>query len=218
MASVSSLDGASTNTTTTISNATIDNYNYAYWVFISLPKFLPGVFKFYSVKIYYSLPTVDTGVLALSNAAFSGFYDSFDFENHARWLYHRHGEGGSSARGVYLAPVYLPDRATIKTLWVAVYDGSESNSISAYLVRTRLGVNEIIAETTSTGSSGYIINNHTWLGNNAVVDNSQYAYYVYWDLPASALNVPPQPNDVIPCTVYIDYDYNYFIHLPVVLR
>jgi hypothetical protein len=222
MATVSSLDSSGTNNTIAISNATIDNNNYAYWVFISLPKnmYTPStLFKFYSLKIYYSLPSYDYEYLALSNAAFTGYAEDYDYENHGRWMYHLHGEGGGSTGGTYVAPVYLPDGATIKTLWVSTYDSSAVNSISAVLIRTKLGVNETIAEVTSTGSGGYVTYNDTWLGDNALVDNSQYAYFVYWYTPVSTLPIPPTTNDVVPCTIYIDYDsFHHFVHLPVVLR
>ena len=50
---------------------------------------------------------------------------------------------------MYLAPVYLPNGAIVNNVHFSFYDGSTTKSGSAYLVRTRWGVNEEL----STGST-----------------------------------------------------------------
>lgn len=205
-----------------ITFATIDNIAYTYWIYVDLPKWI-GLDEvcLHGVEIIYTPPAAPSGSISLSNANFIGFHDGFDFENHARWMFHLHGEGGSSARGVYLAPVYLPDRTKITKLCVTFYDDSNTVNGAAYLARTRLGsgTNEIIAPLHGLGSGGYMTPCYTdsHLGVNSLINNSQYAYYVYWDLPVSTA---PGPNagDVVGVSMRVDYVDVEQIFLPLTIR
>jgi hypothetical protein len=207
----------------TISNATIDNNNYMYWVLVDLPYVgALNRIELHGVEINYTPPATPPTNVRLSSADFTGFHDGFDFENHARWLYHLHSEAGGSADGVYLAPLYLPDHTRITNLWATIYDASTTANGKAYLARTHLstGTNEVIAEIISAGSGGYMVYNDTWLGENSIVDNSRYAYYVYWVLPVSTSTgfEAPGADDVVGVSMKVDYKPYFQNHLPLALR
>ena len=217
MASVVSYDLDNSQFTEAISNPIVNNFDYSYWLFLDLPAhavFTPAAVI--GVIIQYSSPAESgTGRVSLSNAAFVGFHDAFDFENHARWLFHKHGEGGSSAEGVYVAPVFLPQGVKVIDFRAAFYDGSSTLTGSAYLVRTRLGENEILGSVDSIGSGGYqvVLTDNISYG---FVDNTQYAYFVYWSLPVSTY--PLDSGDVTGCRILIRYLPQYPIHLPLLRK
>ena len=74
------------------------------------------------VTIEYTPPAKDGGMLNIADAAFTPFYDGYDYENHARWLFHQHSESGGTADGLYLAPVNLPQGATVDNIVFVFYE------------------------------------------------------------------------------------------------
>jgi len=213
---VSSTGSASQVSTSDFSNATIDNVNYAYWIYLDAPisYVVEDTMAVESINIVYQMPDTSKGNVSLSNAPFTGFYEDYDFENHGSWLFHTQSEGGGSSNGTYLSAVNLPQGARITRFSLASYDASASSG-TALLVRARQGVNETLAQGTTSGSSGYnTVADNTI--NYSTVDNSQYAYYVYWNLPVASTPPPPGTGDVVGCRLYIEYDFSLF--LPLVRR
>jgi hypothetical protein len=214
LASVSSADGQHIQSTTSISNATINNSQYRYWVQLDLPQTVAGVdyLNVYRVKISYTTPHLSNPI-SLSNAGFVGFDDGYDFENHGGYLFHMHGEGGSSASGVYVAPVYLPDGAIVCQFTAGIYDASSTLSGEAHLIRTRAGVNQEMAAILSSGSAGLNILSDDSISYE-VIDNSYYSYYVYWYLPVST--PPVGSGDVVGYSMRITLKS--FVYLPLVRK
>jgi hypothetical protein len=128
-----------------------------------------------------------------------------------------HSEGGGADPGVYLAPVYLPQGSRVNAFRCTYYDKSAAKSGSAYLVRTKMGVNEDLATTASVGSSGYTSTTDVNVANN-IIDNSQYAYFVYWVLPVSSTTEPPDSTDVLGVRMRIDYSPPNYAYLPLVRK
>ncbi|PKO14057.1 MAG: hypothetical protein CVU39_15865 [Chloroflexi bacterium HGW-Chloroflexi-10] len=194
---------------------TIDNSQYTYWVHVLLPTSLISNYIYLSgVNLeYHVVPDQHENVIGISNTAFTPFFDSQEYENHARWLIHKHGEGGSNSRGVYVASVNLPDKVTIDGFEACFYDGSTTLAGNAFLIRTRLGVNNTMASASSMGSSGYSgVPDYTVNWN--VVDNNQYAYFVYWDLPIAT--TPVDGGDVVGCGMAVHYHYP--VYLPMIVN
>ena len=214
MASAASLDGQYKTDDTTISNATIDNYNYTYWAYVYLPSDMMGL---WAMTIQYDLPVVEDDWLALSPAAFVPAYEDYDYENHGRWLFHLHSEGGGTQDGVYSAPVQLPQGARIDELWATFYDGSTTVNGSAYLSRARLGVSYAMGDVSPSGSSGYTTGIDPSIANN-LVDNSQYNYYVSFVLPVSNVPSPPDTGDVVATRIIIKYTRYYPLFMPVIRK
>lgn len=200
--------------TTAIAPFSVDNAQYTYWVNILIPATVTGGNKYFvGAELDYTLaPEQHANIISISNVAFNPFFDDLDFENHARWLIHKHGEGGSNDRGVYVAPVNLPDGAIIDGFEACFYDGSATLAGSAHLIRTRMGENFAMASASSSGSAGYSgVTDGSILWNT--VDNSQYMYFVYWDLPVATL--PVDSGDVVGCGMAIHYSYA--VNLPMVI-
>ena len=222
MATLTSVDGEDTErSTTTISNATIDNMWHHYWLNLDLPEKVTGTYvKVSSVKIDYTLPSSSLShITSLSAAAFTGFFDELDFSNHARWLYHLHDEAGTHNPGTYLAPVHLPDGAIVESVYFGFYDGSTTKNGTAYLVRARYGVNEQLA----TGSTGVAsASGFTFVVppvSLETIDNTNYMYYAYYVLPTSVLPCyPPTCNEVMALSLKIYYQPPSFMFLPVVRK
>ena len=214
LATVSSTDGQHVQFTTSISNATINNNQYRYWVQLDLPQSVQAVdyLDVYRVKIIYTTGHLSNPV-SLSNAGFVGFDDGYDFENHGGYLFHLHGEGGSNASGVYVAPVYLPDGAIVCQFTAGIYDASSTLSGEAHLIRTRASVNQEMAAIISPGSAGLNILSDDSIAYEAI-DNSYYSYYVYWYLPVST--PPAGSGDVVGYSMRIGLKS--FVYLPLVRK
>jgi hypothetical protein len=216
MATLSSAAGAggflSYDSTQEIQNSLVDNSLYAYWLVYDLPAYnFPNqpVVAFDTVIQFQPL-AVSRPIISMPAAAFRPYEDGYDFENHGRHLIHKHGPGNSLANGWYLAPLHLPDGVSIKRLTFHWYENTTVPGV-ARLQRTRLGTGnyeELGTVFTSTGSnasgSG---SDSTILGGP--VDNSRYAYWIVWDLPANATIV----NNVRGLAVQVEYDFLLFLPL-----
>ncbi|MFX1263433.1 MAG: C25 family cysteine peptidase, partial [Promethearchaeota archaeon] len=185
----------------TIAYATIDNVKYAYWANFDLPATTDV--RGCSVVIEYIPPTTVTGRLSIPAAAFRPYEDGYDYQNHARFLKHLHSPGGGTANGWYLAPVFLPHGAKVTKMTFHYYDttiGIEGHAIGR-LQRTRFNYGDC-QEMASVQSAwaGYGSSSDTSI-LYATIDNSQYAYWVDWDLPVVAGSY-----NTWGCGVVLEYD------------
>jgi hypothetical protein len=216
LAVLSSAAGAggflSYDSTQVIQNSLVDNSLYAYWLVYDLPAYnFPNqpVVAFDTVIQFQPL-AVSRPIISIPAAAFRPYEDGYDFENHARHLIHKHGPGNSLANGWYLGPLHLPDGVSIKRL---TFHWDENTTVPgvARLQRTRLGTGnyeELGTVFTSTGSNAIGSgSDSTILGGP--VDNSRYAYWIVWDLPANATIV----NNVRGLAVQVEYDFLLFLPL-----
>lgn len=224
MANVSSYDFPYENNSAThdINNATIDNGWYTYWVYLDLPQSIlfDVSYAAYGVRIEYDLPSHYVyPILSLSTAAFTGFFDNLDYENHARWLFHKFGESGITSPQAYLAPVYLPNGAVVTLVSFSFYDGSTTKNGSAYLIANRLTDNHTMASVNTSESSGNIVKNVS--GDDLeyeTIDNGLYTYFVYYVLPSSTLPAPPGSDDVVATRVRIHYYVPSLVYLPILIK
>ncbi|UCF12376.1 MAG: hypothetical protein JSW06_10120 [Thermoplasmatales archaeon] len=100
--------------------------------------------------------------------------------------------------GEFFAPVYLPSKATVTKLlffW-ADYNGPEDGTVR--LKRYAFGASaSTMAEASTSGSTGSGASEDNSI-DNAEIDNSQYSYFVVFDVPSA----------VIICNnVIIEYNY-----------
>jgi len=219
MASVLSVSagGYGSVSTDAIAHATVDNAHYAYHVNWLISPSINEV-RGCAVTIEYSYPaaTPSTDYLSFSSAAFTPFEDGYDFERKGYYLRHWRSPGGGMADGQYRAPVYLPDGATVTRIKFYWYD--QTTTVDGHglakLQRTQLGqgnYEDMGSANTWWVPGGYWDSDAPSI-TGATIDNSQYAYWVIWVLPASS-----QPNtDARGCGILIEY--NYQLYLPLVLR
>jgi hypothetical protein len=105
--------------------------------------------------------------------------DGFDFRT-----------GGIEGLGTpveMVAPVYLPDGATVRGLRAYIYDntdscGSNREDVDIFLVETNLveGTASTIAITTSSGADGFVDYEptHTLYAGNATINNGSNMYWL----------------------------------------
>lgn len=201
--------------TTAISGAQVLDQFYSYWLILDTPANNPPEVQPREVFVQYNLSTPYNNVLAIPAAAFQPYQHGYDFENHGRHIEHIHGPGNSSTNGWYLAPVNLPDGATIIRMdfhWI------EKSGVAgvARLQRTELNqgdYQELATIFTSTGSSALTggVGSDTSVSGGPV-NNQRYAYWVVVDIPASA----NAANRVLASTVRLSYSVP--IYLPLVIR
>ena len=122
--------------------------------------------------------------VSIPAAAFRPYQNGYTFTNDGRTL-----TPGDASSSNYLAEVQLPHGATISNFTFYWTDGATNNG-AASLYRIDLTGNETImaiantsgggpgSGTTSSSSDGSII--------HPTIDNSQYSYYVWLDLPLDA--------------------------------
>jgi hypothetical protein len=176
--------GYSNRSDTSITSPVIDNLQNSYWVIWDGPVYggtgldASGV----SVVIAYTPPATDAGVISLSAAAFTPYVDGYDFQNHGRYLMHYHSPGGGTANGWYLAPVQLPQGATVTTMIFQFFDDSTTNNILARLWRSDLAGGSY--EMATVDSAGYSVGygkRADMTISNPVIDNLHNSYWVVWD-------------------------------------
>lgn len=221
MAVASSEPGAggfiSSTSDTTIQQPVINNALYAYWLILDLPATnVPGAdVNARDIEIRFQYPASGQARLSVPAAAFRPYEDGYDFENHARHLLHKHGPGGSLNRGWYLAPVELPDGARIdKMIFYWFRNSTETGQV--LLQRTSLGEGNYENLGVAASIPGSAANGSTYDGTIAggLVDNSRYAYWLLWDLPAGAtgtLGVHGQ-------AVTLEYTPTYRVYLPAIQK
>ncbi|VAW62866.1 hypothetical protein MNBD_GAMMA09-1471 [hydrothermal vent metagenome] len=94
-----------------------------------------------------------------------------------------------------LAPVSLPDGATITAFRCTVYDADNARDSSCFLINDLVAV---MAQVSTTGSSG-IQTVATTNINGAVIDNSSSSYIVAMDIDGSAITT------LVPIRAVIEY-------------
>jgi len=200
----------------TIAYASIDNSQYGYWVSWDLPISGSGIsVRGCGVVIEYTVPATGDGPLSISSAPFKPYEDGYDFQNDSRYLQHLHSPGGGSANGWYLAQVHLPQGVTVTKMTFHWHNTSSNNGV-ARLQRTRLGQGNFEEMATATTESVLPLAFGSSYDDTilyATIDNSQYTYWVVWDLPVPEA-IPT--NNVWGCGVVIEYGYR--AYLPVVLK
>jgi len=139
-----------------------------------------------------------SGNISIPAAQFTAETSSIDSTNYGKLLSHV----GPLARGKFYAGVQLPNGATLTRVMVQWYD-SGPNRNDLVLVRNQLdGGAHHICLISSDGDLGLSFDSAPVITDFAIVDNSQNAYYVLVDLPASAT-----PIDYTLYNVLIEYEY-----------
>lgn len=216
-----SSESPTTLTTSSVTNPTIDTNNFVYFIDMSLPR---GYYddvgtRFMGATVNYDPPGSSlTQKARVSSAAFIGFYDDIGFYNYGYRLFHLHGPGEAAEWGVYVAPIFLPHSANVTKMNAIFYDDSVESG-QAFLIRTRMGENVIMASAFSPGNNSLegfwsIDDTSIQFGH---VDNSQYAYYVYYYLPVGNLG-PPYLHDLSGVSISVDYTMIQSSYLPLMLK
>ncbi len=219
MAEASSAPGAgsllSSTADTTVIGAVIDNSTYAYWIVVDLPA--AGQPDSYvvarEVDILYELPSASSAIVSIPAAGFRSYEDGYDYENHARHLFHKHDPAGTFDSGWYLAPVDLPDGVTVNKMTFYWYRNGTYIG-AARLQRTELGkgtYEDLAVAFAPMGAATNGSSSDTTVAGGPI-DNSRYAYWILWDLPAAATAT----TGVHGQAVVLQYDFRVF--MPVVLR
>jgi hypothetical protein len=217
LSSPNSTDHVETSTTL-VDSPIIDNTNYAYYLTVRLPRWdINAYTHFFSVVIEYTYPT-NQGypTVALSNSAFTPFFDDLEYYNLGYNFFHAASEGSGTGNGVYLAPVYLPHGSKVSTVLFYYYDGTNTQNVSAYLVRTRLGDNEDMVTFTSSDDGGYGYGAKAAI--HETIDNNLYAYFAYYVLPVTD---PPYLTDDNVTPVFLAINYTsppQSVYLPLVRK
>jgi hypothetical protein len=175
--------------TDVIAGDVVDNTRYAYWVVVDLPAYAGtggyGVFAWSAEIEYAYLPPLasNTRYVSVPAAAFTSYEDGYDYTNHARYLIHHHSPDGGTG---YMAPIELPQGAQVERIGFHWYDMDISHVGVARLQRTELGLGNVIemASAATSGALGYGESVDDTIANR-VIDNTRYAYWLVWDLPAS---------------------------------
>ncbi|MFN2185308.1 MAG: hypothetical protein ACK2UU_15060 [Anaerolineae bacterium] len=219
MAEASSAAGAgslaSSTADTTITGAVIDNSTYAYWILVDLPAAgQPGLHvEGREVDVLYQMPSASFSLISVPAAAFRAYEDGYDFENHARHLFHKHDAVGGLNNGWYMAPVNLPDGVTVTKMTFYWYRNGTYTG-TARLQRTKLGEGTYEDMAVAVAPQGAATNgssSDTTIAG-AVIDNSQYAYWLVWDLPAgSTATTGVHGQDVV-------IEFRYRVLLPLIRR
>ena len=138
------------------------------------------------------------GTISIPSAQFIAERPSVDTVNTGNTLSYE----GVSGRAKFYAGVQLPDGATLTDVSVQWYD-SGPNRNDLVVLRDQLdGGAHHICLISSSGDSGLNIDSQVVIPDFALVDNSQNAYYVLVDLPASVLSV-----DYVLYKVFIEYEF-----------
>jgi hypothetical protein len=119
-----------------------------------------------------------------------------------------------SGTGRFVAPVSLPQGATLNQMTLLGFDDDPSNvlEVTFYRAYGGRGFTEEIASLTSTGANGDFEFSTTPNAARSVVDNERYGYYVELTLPApSATN-----RGLVLTRVRLGYEFPGY--LPLILR
>ena len=169
----------------TITDSVIDNAQRGYWVVWALPA--SADVRGCGVVIEYTPPAAADSHFALSAAAFTPYEDGYDYTLDGESVHHKHSPGGGTAAGSYVAPVRLPDGATVTKMTFHWLDNSSTGQAKARLQRTEFGQGDLqdmaYAESSLSGTSGASSSFDSSI-NLATIDNLRYGYWVGWDLSA----------------------------------
>ena len=119
-----------------------------------------------------------TSYVSVAATAFHPTVDGYDYDNQGHTLWNSDG-----ASDYYAAPVQLPHGATVTKLTFYWWDGSSVNG-HCTLYRTNMTNSEVVmAEAWTSGDAATSDSSQDDTIVYASVDNSQYTYYLYWELP-----------------------------------
>jgi hypothetical protein len=139
-------------------------------------------------RVYPYIPPLPAGkgYLSIPAAAFQPYEDGYDFWNEGLWLVHYHGPGGSTGPGWYVAPVLLPDGATVTKMRFYYWDNHATEDILARLQYSNLAgsFSEMAYVDSSGAASGYASKLDDTIAQ-AIIDNTRRSYWVIWDGPVS---------------------------------
>ena len=146
--------------------------------------------------------TAGSGYISVAPGAFHPSRDDCDYVNYGTSLYNATGGCG------YAAPVQLPQGATVTKVTAYWADHSASQNVNLFLNRVPHGVvtDETLAWIESSGDSGDGSGQDADI-DYAAIDNSLYAYYLWWGLPDTAVTAK---------AVVIEYTYS--TSLPLIQR
>ncbi len=120
-----------------------------------------------------------TSYIAVSAAAFNPMEDGYDYINQGEELWNNDGSSDH-----YAAPIQLPHGATVSKMTFYWWDGSSGADGHCTMYRTTLtGTEVVVAEAWTDGNAATADSSEDNSIVYATVDNSQYSYYLYWDLP-----------------------------------
>jgi hypothetical protein len=182
-------------------DAPIDNLTYTYFLRIDIDG--GGVVWACAVQIEYTTApgTPDPGLIAIPPAAFTPFSDQHHYYNFGYSFENFNGPASLSGRGWYVAPVNLPEGATVTGLilqWKRNLTTSQQGT--AILQRSLLsnGNYDNLASVSSEPGSGTLVSSTTTHTiSNPLISNSLYTYWVVLDLPNSnPINVEPRDVDI----------------------
>lgn len=124
------------------------------------------------------------GYLSIPAADFRPTEPGSSYENHARYLIHLDGD---ESQGYYVAPVLLPQGATVTRFTLAFRDNATSDLIATLYRDDSSGMGSQMVQLDSSGSYPM-----PWYGSKvdisislAVIDNASYAYYLNLQMPES---------------------------------
>ena len=125
-----------------------------------------------------------TSYVSVSAAAFHPMYDGYDYDNPGNELWNKDGDSDA-----YVAPVQLPHGATVTKLTFYWWDGSAVDGRCTLYRNDLTGTEVVVAEAWTSGSDATSHSSQDTTMAYATIDNSQYAYYLYLDLPDMVVGV-----------------------------
>ena len=125
-----------------------------------------------------------TSYISVSAAAFRPMADGYDYDNRGDQLWNL-----DNASDGYVASVQLPHGATVTSMTFYWWDGTSTYDGHCTLYRTAMdGTNTVVmAEAWTSGDAATNSSSQDDSIVYATVDNSQYSYYLYWDLPVAGV-------------------------------
>jgi len=183
-----------------IGYATVDNLNYSYWVEWELPNGSQTVWGTNVLIEYTPPPKASQGYLSIPAAAFRPFKSGYVFGNAGVWI--ATYTGNDDGRGWYLAPVDLPQGATVTRMTFYYFDNYVGKYVLARMQRSNLagGYSQMAYADSSLTDTGYGSSYDTTI-SNPVVDNSAFSYWVIVDEPIWL----DESHDASPVGVLIQY-------------
>jgi hypothetical protein len=118
-----------------------------------------------------------TSYVSVSAAAFSPLDDNYMYTNSGNTL-----DPTDMSSQYYYAPVQLPHGATVTKIEFYWSDLSGDYNGHCYLYRNDMQAGEDTLGTVDTSGSSGVGSSETSTITNSTIDNSQYAYYLGWDL------------------------------------
>jgi hypothetical protein len=195
-------------------NAIVDNTSKSYWVSLDLPPDYGSNNNFTAEALFvtYQRPAdTTTWSTFVPASAFSPFHDSYNFQDHGRFLRHVLTPAADYEKpdGWFLAPVDVPHGAVITNFTLYAYT-KVTGFGRATLQKSEIGkgdYSDLVSTATYSWASGF-----EWSANplNHLVDMQKYAYWIIADVPpTNTVNYygAPTDNDFAFQGARVDYTY-----------